>query len=227
MSATVMSVFILAMSAAMLVVWLRSASQAIRKRPFAEDCRAEAFRSVRLQYLELQELLREDPLAVTPGDESLALLQRDFNALTYLLRRTADGTLGGHTQAERLLMLDFKLLRTWVHLKQRLSVDNWRTTLLEMSQIVNYFGQVVGQRLRVAPLAFEPALATAGSAGGALLGMCSYCRNVSWSAGEANERWMTPRRYRERGGSTAVTLSHGVCPDCCQHLLGRSCPDSH
>ncbi|NIV35493.1 MAG: hypothetical protein GWN58_40395 [Anaerolineae bacterium] len=48
-------------------------------------------------------------------------------------------------------MLDFQLLRLWVRLKRLVGWPSWRAGLLEMTTILNYFANVVGQRLATFP----------------------------------------------------------------------------
>lgn len=43
-----------------------------------------------------------------------------------------------------------------------------------------------------------------------LLKMCSYCKNVEHDV----DGWISPREYEHRGFSTAVEITHGVCPNC-------------
>ena len=79
-------------------------------------------------------------------------LERDYEALTYLLRNAGTVHVGKYSRAERLLMLDFQLLRFWVRVKRLLGLQSWHSTLLEMTSILQYFGNVMGQRLATSPL---------------------------------------------------------------------------
>jgi len=47
--------------------------------------------------------------------------------------------------------MDFQLLRLWVRLKRLLGWPSWRSGLLEMATILEYFGNVVGHRLVTFP----------------------------------------------------------------------------
>lgn len=49
--------------------------------------------------------------------------------------------------------------------------------------------------------------------------MCSFCKDVSPDKPESGDSWMTAEEYYQRGGSSRVLLSHGVCPSCHDNLL--------
>ena len=56
------------------------------------------------------------------------------------------------------------------------------------------------------------AAAFAEGRGQPLLSMCSYCQ---WVAVEKNGReWIPAETYYRRGGTSAVRISHGICPRC-------------
>jgi hypothetical protein len=58
---------------------------------------------------------------------------------------------GRYTRAEKLLVLDFHLLRIWARFSRLLGWKAWRSSLLQMTSILEYFGNVVGQRLTTFP----------------------------------------------------------------------------
>lgn len=219
MPAQFISAFILASSALLAYFWLCSACRSILNKPFERNYSAEVARAIRFEYLALRKLLGEEPARVTDCASRLASLERDYQALTYLLRRTATASGNGHSSAERLLILDFHLLRWWARLKFFLAVDNWRASLLEMTSVLDYFGQVVGQRMHSSVSLFQPRFAIAGEAPLLHLGMCSYCRSVRFPAGGAGGEWVTAQKYYELGGTGLVVLSHGICDQCLQHVV--------
>ena len=52
-----------------------------------------------------------------------------------------------------------------------------------------------------------------------LLAMCSYCQRVAGSADQEEREWIAAENYyrrggSSRGGSSAVRISHGICPRC-------------
>jgi hypothetical protein len=219
LSATVIVVFILVSSAVLLTLFLRLACQVIVGRQFDKDYNAKLTESIGAEYRALRGLLRENPGEVPDCDEALEALGRDYKAVTYLLRKTATNHPGRYSHAERLLILDFQLLRLWVRLRGYLSVHGWRSSLVRMATILEYFGNVTGQRHGSSLDMFEPPFALARNPALPLLTMCSYCKNVrSPSEGSAGE-WVTPTKYAQVGGHLSVVLNHGVCSECHENFV--------
>ncbi len=79
-------------------------------------------------------------------DQLSELLARDYRLLTYLLRHTAALEVGGLTLEHRLLMLDFRLMQFWYSVARLLFPEQARKALKEMSEIVAYFGNAIGER---------------------------------------------------------------------------------
>ncbi|MGH9863319.1 MAG: hypothetical protein ACRD35_07845 [Candidatus Acidiferrales bacterium] len=151
MSAAFVSVSILVISMAMLVLWLRSASQSVLRRRFEQDYSAEVAEANQLEFLTIRRALSSVPEEVADYRGMLAALERDYQALSYLLRNAATVHVGRYSRAERLLIMDFRLLAFSVLLSRTLGWRGWRSSLLEMTTILQYFGNVVGQRLATFP----------------------------------------------------------------------------
>lgn len=151
MAATIMSVVILAMSGLGLLIWLRSACRSVLQQGFEEDFSAGVAEANQLEYLSIRKALSDAPEEIADYAGLLTTLERDYEALTYMLRNAATVHVGHYSNAERLLIMDFQLLRLWVRLKRVLGWPSWRSGLLEMAAILNYFGNVVGQRLVTFP----------------------------------------------------------------------------
>ena len=149
--ATLVSVLILVVSASMLVFWLRSASRSILRERFAQNYSAEVAEANQLEFLAVRKALSDGPEGSVDYANSLGALERDYEALTYLLRNAATVNVGRYTRRERLLVLDFQLLRVWVRMKRVLGLSSWQSGLVEMATILEYFGNVVGQRLVTFP----------------------------------------------------------------------------
>lgn len=149
--ATLVSVLILVISAFMLVFWLRSASRSILRERFEQNYSAEVAEANQLEYLAVRQALSDGSSEDADYAGSLGALERDYEALTYLLRNAATVNVGRYTRRERLLVLDFQLLRVWVRTKRTLGMSSWQSGLVEMATILEYFGNVVGQRLVTFP----------------------------------------------------------------------------
>lgn len=71
------------------------------------------------------------------------------------------------------------------------------------------------ERMRPPVSLFDAAVITAAleeMRGQPLLSLCSYCQRVATGAEE--REWIPAESYYQRGGSSAVRISHGICPDC-------------
>lgn len=139
------------MSGAMLVFWLRSASQSVLRQRFEQDFSPEVAEANQLEFLVIRKALAGAPEGIGDHRNVLAALEQDYQALCYLLRNAATVHVGRYSRSERLLILDFKLLALWVRLSPGLGFQGWRSGLLEMTTILQYFGNVVGQRLATFP----------------------------------------------------------------------------
>ena len=136
---------------AMLVLWLRSASQSALRQRFEQDYSAEVAEANQLEFLAIRRALSSVPEEVADYRGVLAALERDYQALSYLLRNAATVHVGRYSRAERLLIFDFRLLSLSVRLSRVLGWRSWRSNLMEMTTILQYFGNVVGQRLATFP----------------------------------------------------------------------------
>lgn len=152
MPATFMSLFILLFSVVLLCFWLRAASQSVLRQRFAENYSDEIAETMQLEFLAIRRALEESPEDIADYSGLLDTLQRDYEALTYLLRNAATVHVGRYSRSERLLILDFQLLRLWVQLKRLLGITGWHRSLVEMTRILEYFSNVMGQRLATFPL---------------------------------------------------------------------------
>lgn len=153
MSATLVSAFILISSGVLLLLWLRSACQSVLGSQFERDYSSEVAEANQLEFLAVRHALENSVEEHPDVGEAVTALERDYEALTYLLRNAATVHVGRYSQAERLLILDFQLLRLWVRASHLVGLRTWRSALLEMAAILQYFGNVVGQRLVTFPAA--------------------------------------------------------------------------
>ncbi len=152
MFATFISVFILLGSLAFLFFRLRAVSRAALRQTFERDYSADVAEASQLEFLAIRRALQECPEEIADYSGVLTTLERDYEALTYLLRNAGTVHVGKYSRAERLLMLDFQLLRFGLCVKRILGLQSWHSALLEMTSILQYFGNVMGQRLATSPL---------------------------------------------------------------------------
>ena len=83
------------------------------------------------------------------GDAQLAalreLLDRDYKLLAGLLSRTAEFRVRGCPLEDRLLMIDYAIMRVWYSAARRFSHSRAEQALTEMAEIVGHFADVVGE----------------------------------------------------------------------------------
>ncbi|HXE76247.1 MAG TPA: hypothetical protein VNN18_11530 [Candidatus Xenobia bacterium] len=142
----VISLTVLGGSVAALVFWLHTTLQNIVRGCADSKVSAEVAVANHLCYRVIRQALETDGEQPADARACIAALERDYSALTYLLRNAATVHLGHYTTRERLLVMDFQVLRLAVRVQHALNWPGWRTRLLEMSRILDYFGDTVGQR---------------------------------------------------------------------------------
>ena len=71
-------------------------------------------------------------------------VERDYRVLSYLCQHAAG--LADQSLEERILMLDFKLMRIWYHVTRTLAPAQARNALSEMAAVVAFLGQRMGQQ---------------------------------------------------------------------------------
>ncbi len=140
------SVFILCFSVGALLYWARHTCLAILRTGRSPE---EATRVAEANRLEFQSIRRalESSADVASYDRMRESLRHDFLALTYLLRYAATLHVGRFTGEERLLVVDFHLMRAFYKLAQPFSPRASRYALLEMSDILEYFAAVMNRRM--------------------------------------------------------------------------------
>ncbi len=139
------SLLIIAVSAVLFVYWFRYTSLLILRTKTAEDYTAEVASANNLCFPHVQDRLRADSAAA--GWDSLEeSLARDYRLLTYLFRHAADFQVGGCPIEQRVLMIDFRLMQVWYKMTRRFAAPRAKQALEEMSQILGYLANEMGQR---------------------------------------------------------------------------------
>jgi hypothetical protein len=73
-------------------------------------------------------------------------LEQDYQALKYLLGHAATVETGSYTAEQRLLMLNFRLMKLWCQAALRFRPTAAKAALLEMSGTLEYFANAMGRR---------------------------------------------------------------------------------
>jgi hypothetical protein len=145
--ATALNILILAASCVLLVFWLHAAVQALMTRQAESPLLVELSETNELNYLTIRRALQSNPRMAGDPSTYLAVVERDYEALTYLLRNAATLRVGYYTPRERLLIADFQLLRLWVRFHQVVGLAGWQLRVLEMTYILDHFAGTIAHRL--------------------------------------------------------------------------------
>ncbi len=139
------SLLIIVVSAGLLVYWFRYTCVLILRARAPKDFAVSLATANNLEFREVQERLSQQQLADLPELERSLI--RDYRVITFLLAHAANLEAGGMTLERRMLMLDFQLMRVLYAVTRRIAAPQARASLQEMSRIVAYFADVVGERV--------------------------------------------------------------------------------
>jgi hypothetical protein len=76
-------------------------------------------------------------------------LERDYRLLTYLIQHAA--RLGTQSVEDRILMIDYQLMRVWYCLTRAVAPEQARRALLEMAQVVSCLSRKIGEQAGLQP----------------------------------------------------------------------------
>ena len=138
----VSSILIILVSVVLLLYWFRYTCVLILKTRGARDYSAEVAAANQLSFPDVVGRLQ----AGQELDPLRRMLERDCRLLEYLLHHTASLEVGGPTVEQRLLSIDFRLMRLWYAVTRRLASSQARRALEEMSEIVSHFANAMGER---------------------------------------------------------------------------------
>ena len=140
------SIFILVFSLAALAYWVRSTIQAILE---GSKGTVEAIRLAEANRLEFP-LVRQALAAADHAAEYGRLvesLRHDFLALTYLLRFAATVNVGRYSREEKLLVMDFHVMRIVYTFGRAFSPRVSRFALSEMTSVLEHFAGIMSRRM--------------------------------------------------------------------------------
>ncbi len=137
------SVLVLVMSVVLFVYWFRYTCLLMLEAKPAVDRTGEVAAAHGLSLPDVLVRLREQA-----GDGQLATLResldRDYRVLAGLLRGAAEFQAGGCPLEDRLLMIDYAIMRVWYSAARRFSHSRAQQAVAEMAGIVSHFAGVVG-----------------------------------------------------------------------------------
>ncbi|MBI1894980.1 MAG: hypothetical protein HYZ57_02170 [Acidobacteria bacterium] len=142
------SVFIIVVSVALFLYWFRYSCLLILSGRGSRDYAAHVASANQLSFLEARNRLMNGGNTL---DQLRDSLDRDYRLLIYLLRHAANYKVAGKPLDERMLIIDFYLMRAWYALARKFSEPLARAALLEMTSILNHLANSMGERLALSP----------------------------------------------------------------------------
>jgi hypothetical protein len=140
------SFLIIGISVVLFVYWFRyTVLLILRTRTTAEYAQKVAAAN-QLAFVHVRQELQREVLA-TDLSSFARSLEKDYGILKYLLGHAATIEVGGYTAEQRLLMLNYRMLALWCWGVRRFNPSAAKTAMVEMSAILEYFANVMGQRL--------------------------------------------------------------------------------
>jgi hypothetical protein len=142
------SILIILFSTALLIYWFRYTCLLILGTRTGKDYAAGVAAANDLNFpgVLANVVSAETPRQLKALEQSL---ERDYRLLTYLLAHTVGANLGGITLEQRLLMLDFRLMRLLFGLTRAFAPSRARAAVLEMTEVLNHLANAMGERVQV------------------------------------------------------------------------------
>jgi hypothetical protein len=131
------SLLISVISLVLFVYWFRYSCLLVLR---SQAERSQTFQDNRLGFYNAGEKSSTE----TNLDSLHVSLERDYRLLTYLMHHAA--RLGEQSVEDRILMLDYKLMRVWYHLTRAAAPQQARSALLEMAQVVSCLSRKIGEQ---------------------------------------------------------------------------------
>ena len=148
------SIVIITLSMLLFLYWFRYTCLLILSTRTAKDYTAQVAAA---NQLEFPVILSQLKIAVPDGRaiEEMGTLQqsleRDYRLLTGLLRHAAQFQMGGLTVEQRMLMIDYQIMKLVFGASHRfVQPQQARKALTEMADIVAHFANAMGERAAVA-----------------------------------------------------------------------------
>ena len=143
----VASTIILVASAVLFVYWFRYTCLLILSTRTARDYSRAVVEANCLSFPALRRQLDQMTDRVEAMDQVRASLDRDYMLVTYLLEHAADCRPEGHGFEEWMLRLNYRIMRIAYCAARRMSGEAARRVLLEMTSVINYLANAMGERM--------------------------------------------------------------------------------
>ena len=145
------TVSIVAGSALLFVYWFRYTCLLILSAKTACDYSADVAAANQLNFLNVQNRLREGlPAELDPLHSAL---ERDYDLVTYLLKNAAHSGAEESSLEVKMLEMYYGLMGAWYRASRPFSAAAARSALEQMSSVVEHFANVMGERAACAAAA--------------------------------------------------------------------------
>jgi hypothetical protein len=139
----VASALIIAVSLVLHLYWFRYTCLLLLDGSPASQQADRVARANRLRFPEVQEALNTAPAAA--GLDALhRSLDSDYRILVYLLQHSTAVEIPA--MEEHFLVMDYRVMQFWYRVVRRFSETRATQALLEMSRVLGYFSQKMGER---------------------------------------------------------------------------------
>jgi hypothetical protein len=135
------STLIIGCSVVMFLYWFRYTCLLILHSEPTKAYAGRVAAANRLSFPNIQTALQRQDAALDTLHRSL---QDDYRVVRYLLEHASG--LGGHSLEQKVILLDYKVMQIWYKLTRNISEVHARRALIEMSSILTYFANAMGQR---------------------------------------------------------------------------------
>lgn len=136
------SLLISVISLVLFVYWFRYSCLLVLR---SQAERLQTFPDNRLGLYHISEKLRTEPNL----DSLHVSLERDYRLLTYLIQHAA--RLGTQSVEDRILMVDYQLMKAWYYLTRAAAPVQARRALLEMAEVVSCLSRKIGEQAGLQP----------------------------------------------------------------------------
>lgn len=140
------SLIIIGFSLLLFLYWFRYTCLLVLSTKTAKDYTRQVARANQLEFPDVETNLR-GTVAFETLDDIQRSLDRDYRLITGLLQHACDFQLGGVTLEQRMLMIDYRVMKLWYWLSKKLArAVQSKQALEEMAGIVAHFANTLGER---------------------------------------------------------------------------------
>jgi hypothetical protein len=145
----IFSVLIVVVSLLLLLYWFRYTCLLLLRTKPVRDYSKQVVAANQLRFVEVSGSLGAGE-SVQQLDKLQQMLERDYCLVMYLIRHAANFRTAGSEMEQRMLMLDFTIMKMVYRLSKRVLPSQARHALVEMAHIIAHFANAMGERAALA-----------------------------------------------------------------------------